>query len=200
MFKWKLQMCRPCHYFMNSSSVSSGEREQYISVQEAVVLGAICSRVSVSELLFQREPWGDSHLQPDAVPPLLERGAFGKWRLWVSFHPLKTCQMRKKTKLSELNVSHVCRNLFFHQTTKPLALASSAVSHDSMCVHRRFPPVRNGWALRSSGVWGQQCSSWLPIFLCTCQGLLCFSPPVMLQHCLLSCWCSWAKLECEIQS
>lgn len=47
-------------------------------------------------------------------------------------------------------------------------------------------------------VWGKQCSSWLPAFLCHCQGH--FPPPVTLQHCLLSSWCSWAKLEFQIQN
>lgn len=36
-------------------------------------------------------------------------------------------------------------------------------------------------------------------FSATRQGL-CFSLPVTSQHCLLCCWCSWAKLEYAIQT
>lgn len=51
---------------------------------------------------------GKLPLQPDAVCAWLhavlplQRATFGKWTLWVCFSPLKTSQVREKTKLFEL--------------------------------------------------------------------------------------------------
>lgn len=129
----------------------------------------------------------------------------GKWRLWVSFQPFKTEE--RKDKVIWTCVFLMSRSLFFHQTTEPLALASSAV-FDGFILARRLLPVRNGQALQSHRVWLQGAvdfgeSSVRPgclHFYATCRGLLHFPPPVTSQHCLLSSWCSWAKLEFQIQN
>lgn len=99
----------------------------------------------------------------------------------------------------------MCKNLF-HQTTKPLALASSAVSHGLIWSRRRLP-VRGGrpskatrsgcgeqWGLGSAALIVAACISLPPV------KDSCFSLPVTSQHCLLSSWCSWAKLEYAIQN
>lgn len=74
-----------------------------------MVLGSICSSMSVRMLLSQRGAWETSTssqmlcaLDSHAIVFPLKGVTFGKWRLWVSFPPLKTRQVREKTKLSEL--------------------------------------------------------------------------------------------------
>ena len=57
MFEPELWTCRSCHCFFNSKSVFPVKRQQCTSVQEAVVLGPICSRVAVRVLLFPHEAW-----------------------------------------------------------------------------------------------------------------------------------------------
>lgn len=97
----------------------------------------------------------------------------------------------------------MCRNVF-HQTTKPLALAS-AISLGLIWSRRRLPvrgqpskAPRSGcgeqWGLGSSVLIAAACILLPPV------KDSCFSPPVMSQHCLLSSWCSWAKLEYAIQN
>lgn len=94
MFEPELWTCRSCHCFFNSRSVFPVKRQQCTSVQEAVVLGPICSRVAVRVLSFHMKP-GKLPPQPDAVRPQIlcqlssKERAFGAWKLWVSFQPSK---------------------------------------------------------------------------------------------------------------
>lgn len=157
----------------------------------------VCKNAFVPKWSLGRLP-----LRPDAVCAWshavlpLKRATFGKWTLWVSFSPLKTSQVRED-KAVRTYFCPVCRSLLCHQTTKPLALVPSAVS---VAWSWAGGCLWKGPGLPSSWVWlqgavslGKQCSSWPPA------SLLRFSPPVTLQHCLLSSWCSWAKLELELE-
>lgn len=76
----------------------------------------------------------------------------------------------RKNKAVRTSFCPVCRSLFCHQTTKPLALVSCAVS---MAFRGRRLCLWSGRALQSSWVWlqgavglGKQCSPWLPAFSC----------------------------------
>lgn len=149
----------------------------------------------LKESLFQSETWGN--VLPSArccvctwVPCLSSKerclwkvevvGIFSTFSTW----PFNRSGERKD-KAIWTYVFLMSRNPFFHQTTKPLALASSAVSGGSICGQGTpacekwpGPPEQRGLASGSSGVWGKQCSSWLLHFYTIHQGLLRFSPPV----------------------
>lgn len=138
MFKRELPMCRSCHYFFNSKFVSQWrETAVYFCTGSCgvrihlftCVCKYFCSNVKPGETFTFSQML--CTLESPATFPQ-KRDTFRKWRLWVCFQPLKTCQ-REKTKLCELNDFLVCGDLFFHQTTKPLALASSAISHGLTC-------------------------------------------------------------------
>lgn len=58
MFEPELWTCRSCHCFFNSRSVFPVKRQQCTSVQEAVVLGSVCSSMAVRVLSFPCEAWG----------------------------------------------------------------------------------------------------------------------------------------------
>lgn len=139
MLKWKLPLCRSCHYFLSSSLFASWERQQYISVREAVVLASICSRVSKNTCV---PPWSLGKCSPSArcsarlsLPchlPSKDR-CFWKMEAVGIFSTFENTSDERKDKAIRTFDFLVCRNLFFHQTTKPLALASSAVSQGFIC-------------------------------------------------------------------
>lgn len=139
MFEPKLWVCRSWHCFFKSKSVFPVERDRRAFLHKKLWCSAPSLPVCLYKCYFPAWSLGNLSslsrmlcaLQAQALFPL--KKYFGKWKLWVSFQPLKTCQVREKTKLSELMFFLVCRNLFFDKTTKPLALASSAVSHSFIC-------------------------------------------------------------------
>lgn len=76
----------------------------------------------------------------------------------------------RKNKAVRTYFCPVCRSLFCHQTTKPLALVSCAVSvvfvaGGSACGSGRAPQSSWVWLQGAVGL-GKQCSPWLPAFLC----------------------------------
>lgn len=86
------------------------------------------------------KPGESCHLQPDAVCTWLMRHRLSSkgsylWEVEVVglFSTFENSSGERKDKAIWTYISLVYRNLFFHQTTKPLALVSSAASHGLIC-------------------------------------------------------------------
>lgn len=158
-------------------------------------------------LQFQSEAQGNSPFSQmlcawsHAVFPLkratLESGDCGH------LFPLGDLLGERKNEAVRTSFCPVCRSLFCHHTTKPLALVSCAVSM-AFCGRRLC--LWSGRALQSSWVWlqgavglGKQCSPWLPAFSCRLSRTLALLSTCNMATLPLSSWCSWAKLELETE-
>lgn len=166
-------MCRSCHRLFNSRSVFPVQR---LWTRSCGVRLYVFRCVWKSAFI----PTGSlGHFSPSArccahaVPCCFssKERSFGKRRLCVSFQPLKACQVKGETKLSELMFflgAEICSFIRpLSHVPKPLLQFPTAGSGaGGFCLLEVADPLKQpGLALGSSGVWGKQPSPWLSAFL-----------------------------------